>query len=270
MHIGDVPVGDGAPLVLITGLNIVESRAAAVECARTVQAMAERHGIPIVFKASIDKANRSRYGAFRGPGIDQGLRILDAVKRETGLPLLTDVHEAAQAKLAAEVVDCLQIPAFLCRQTDLLASCAATGSAVNVKKGQFVAPEDIRLAVQKLQAFGARDILVTDRGACFGYRDLVVDMRGLIQMREFAPVCFDATHAVQHPGRDNGMSGGDRRFVAPLSRAAVAAGVDALFVETHPDPDQAPCDGPCQIDFETLDSLVGEVCAIERALRPLR
>lgn len=266
MHIGDVAVGDGAPLVLITGLNVVEREAAALECACAVRAMAQRRGIPVVFKASIDKANRSRYGAFRGPGIDQGLRILDAVKRETGLPLITDVHEPGQAKLAAEVVDCLQIPAFLCRQTDLLASCAATGAAVNVKKGQFVAPQDIRLAVEKLRAFGAQDVLVTDRGVCFGYRDLVVDMRGLLQMREFAPVCFDATHAVQQPGRNEGMSGGDRRFVAPLARAAVAAGVDALFVETHPDPDRAPCDGPCQIDFEALDSLVAEVCAIERAL----
>lgn len=270
VRIGNVAVGDGAPLVLISGLNVIEGKAGALECARAVRAMAERHGVPVVFKASFDKANRSREGAFRGPGLDAGLRILDAVKRETGLPLLTDVHEPGQAKLAAEVVDCLQVPAFLCRQTDLLASCAATGAAVNLKKGQFVAPEDIRWAVEKLRAFGARDVLVTDRGTSFGYRDLVADMRGLVQMRELAPVCFDATHAVQYPGRGDGASGGDRRFVAPLARAAVAVGVDALFVETHPDPERAPCDGACQITFEALASLLAEVCAIERALRPLR
>jgi 2-dehydro-3-deoxyphosphooctonate aldolase (KDO 8-P synthase) len=267
VRIGDVSIGDGAPLALIAGLNVLEGEVDAVECALVLRAIAERHEIPLVFKASIDKANRSRRDAFRGPGLDEGLRILGAVKRETNLPLLTDVHEPGQAKLVAEVVDCLQIPAFLCRQTDLVAACAATGSAVNVKKGQFVAPVDLRFAVEKLHSFGARDVLVTDRGVCFGYHNLVADMRGLVQIREFAPVCFDATHAVQRPGGgDDGVSSGDRRFVAPLSRAAVATGIDALFIEAHPSPDQAPCDGPCQIDFEALDAVVAEVRAIERAL----
>ena len=267
MQIGGIPIGDGAPLALISGLNVLERKSAAIETARTIQQIARRHRLPLVFKASFDKANRSRADGFRGPGLDEGLRILAAIKRDTGLPLLTDVHEPGHAKIAAEVVDCLQVPAFLCRQTDLIAACAATGRPVNIKKAQFIAPNDIRLAVEKLRTFGAADVLVTDRGATFGYNNLVADMRGLVQIREFAPVCFDATHAVQYPGADDGASGGDRRFVSALSRAAVATGIDALFVEAHPNPKQAPCDGPSQLDFDALDALLAEVCAIERALR---
>ncbi len=266
MQIGGIPIGDGAPLVLISGLNVLERKSAAIDTARTIQQIARRHRLPLVFKASFDKANRSRADGFRGPGLDEGLRILAAIKRDTGLPLLTDVHEPGHAKIAAEVVDCLQVPAFLCRQTDLIAACAATGLPVNVKKAQFIAPQDIRLAVEKLRTFGASDVLVTDRGATFGYNNLVADMRGLIQMREFAPVCFDATHAVQYPGAEDGASGGDRRFVSALSRAAVATGIDALFVEAHANPRMAPCDGPSQLDFDALDALLTEVCAIDRAL----
>jgi 2-dehydro-3-deoxyphosphooctonate aldolase (KDO 8-P synthase) len=266
VQIGGIPIGDGAPLVLISGLNVLERKSAAIDTARTIQQIARRHRLPLVFKASFDKANRSRADGFRGPGLDEGLRILAAIKRDTGLPLLTDVHEPGHAKIAAEVVDCLQVPAFLCRQTDLIAACAATGLPVNVKKAQFIAPQDIRLAVEKLRTFGASDVLVTDRGATFGYNNLVADMRGLIQMREFAPVCFDATHAVQYPGAEDGASGGDRRFVSALSRAAVATGIDALFVEAHANPRMAPCDGPSQLDFDALDALLTEVCAIDRAL----
>jgi 2-dehydro-3-deoxyphosphooctonate aldolase (KDO 8-P synthase) len=269
MQIGGIPIGDGAPLVLVSGLNVLEREAAAIECARTVQQIARRHGLPLVFKASFDKANRSKANAFRGPGLDEGLRILAEVKQDTGLPLITDIHEPGHAKIAAEVVDCLQVPAFLCRQTDLIAACAATGRPVNLKKAQFIAPQDIRLAVEKLESFGAHDVLVTDRGTTFGYNNLVADMRGLIQIREFAPVCFDATHAVQYPGLDDGASGGDRRFVAALARAAVATGIDALFVEAHPSPAEAPCDGPSQLDFDALDALLTEVCAIDRALSRL-
>lgn len=269
MQIGGIPIGDGAPLVLISGLNVLERKSAAIDAARTIQQIARRHRLPLVFKASFDKANRSRADGFRGPGLDEGLRILAAIKRDTGLPLLTDVHEPGHAKIAAEVVDCLQVPAFLCRQTDLIAACAATGRPVNVKKAQFIAPHDIRLAVEKLRTFGASEVLVTDRGATFGYNNLVADMRGLIQMREFAPVCFDATHAVQYPGAEDGASGGDRRFVSALSRAAVATGIDALFVEAHANPRMAPCDGPSQLDFDALDALLAEVCAIDRALAGL-
>ncbi len=267
IRIGDVRVGGGAPLVLISGLNVIESEEATLEAARTVRALGERHGLPVVFKASYDKANRSSVDAYRGPGLDEGIRILDRVKQETGLPVTTDVHEPEQAKLAAEVADCLQVPAFLCRQTDLVAACAATGLPVNFKKGQFMAPRDLCLAVEKARRFGSGGAFVTERGTGFGHNDLVVDMRGLVLMREFAPVCFDATHAVQHPGAGARASGGDRRMVAPLARAAVATGIDALFVEAHPQPEQAPCDGPSQIDFAALDRLLGEVVRLDRALR---
>jgi len=270
MRIGKIPVGDGAPLALICGLNVLETETEAIEVARTIQQLADKHGFPLVFKASFDKANRSRHDSFRGPGIDEGLRILKSLKKETDLPILTDVHTAEQPKLAAEVADIIQVPAFLMRQTDLIAACAAAGVAVNLKKGQFIAPHDMCHAVDKLRHYGCEDILVTDRGTCFGYNNLVTDMQGLVAMREFAPVCFDATHAVQYPGANGGSSGGDRRFVAPLARAAVAAGIDALFVETHPDLEAAPCDGPSQISFEELDVLLAEVRAIDSALRGLQ
>jgi 2-dehydro-3-deoxyphosphooctonate aldolase (KDO 8-P synthase) len=266
MHIGDVRVGDGAPLVLISGLNVIESLEGALETAEAVQAVADLHGLAVVFKASFDKANRSSRFSYRGPGIDEGMRILARVKQETGLPILTDVHEPGQAKLVAEIADCLQIPAFLSRQTDLIAACAATGRAINLKKGQFMAPRDVGHAVEKARGFGANGVMVTERGTSFGYNDLVVDMRGLIGMREFAPVCFDATHAAQYPGAGAIASGGDRSMVAPLARAAVAIGVDALFIEVHPDPERAPCDGPCQLRVSELDRLLGEVCAIRGAL----
>ncbi len=267
VRIGDIPIGEGAPLALIAGLNVIESEAATIESAQTLSAIAARHDFPLVFKASVDKANRSSVRSYRGPGLDEGLRILARVRAETGLPLTTDVHEPGQAKLAAEVVDCLQIPAFLCRQTDLVAACAATGKPVNIKRGQFIAPVDMGLAAEKVQALGGEGVLLTERGSAFGYNDLVVDMRGLIKMRRFAPVCFDATHAVQQPGAGDGASGGEREMVAPLARAAVAVGVDALFLEVHTDPEAAPCDGPSQITPDAFDRLLGEVRAIDRALR---
>ena len=269
MQIGDVCVGDGAPLVLVSGLNVIESLDGALEAADAVQAVAELHGTSVIFKASFDKANRSSRHSYRGPGLDEGMRILVRVKRETGLPILTDVHEPGQAKLVAEVADCLQIPAFLSRQTDLIAACAATGRAINLKKGQFMAPRDVGHAVEKAQGFGANGVMVTERGTSFGYNDLVVDMRGLLTMRGFAPVCFDATHSAQYPGAGACASDGDRSVVAPLARAAVAVGIDALFVEIHPDPENAPCDGACQLRVSDLDRLLGEVCAIQ-ATRPAR
>jgi 2-dehydro-3-deoxyphosphooctonate aldolase (KDO 8-P synthase) len=266
MRIADIPLGDGAPLVLIAGLNVIETAEETLETAQAIARLARRHDFPVVFKASFDKANRSSLSSFRGPGIDEGLRILAQVKRQTGLALLTDVHEPPQAKLAADVVDCLQVPAFLCRQTDLLAACAATGLPVNIKKGQFMAPQDMRLAADKVRSLGPSEVFVTERGTSFGYQNLVADLRALPLMRAFAPVCFDATHSVQEPGRGRDASGGDRVFVAPLARAAVAVGVDALFVETHPEPERAPCDGAIQIGFDALDALLAEVRAIERAL----
>ena len=270
MKIGSIQVGGGAPLVLISGLNVIEDEQATLEHAEALRDLAERHEIPLVFKASFDKANRSSFRSFRGPGLDEGLRILARVKGELEIPVTTDVHDPAQAKPAAEVVDCLQVPAFLSRQTDLVAACAATGRPLNFKKAQFLAPEDLRLAIEKAHHFGAQGVMVTERGANFGYHDLVVDFRGFAKMRAMAPLCFDATHAAQRPGAGHDASGGNREDVAPLARAAVAAGIDALFVEVHPQPERAPCDGPSQIDFPALDRLVGECVALDRALRPLR
>ncbi|UCE85250.1 MAG: 3-deoxy-8-phosphooctulonate synthase [Deltaproteobacteria bacterium] len=267
MRIGQVAVGEGAPLALISGLNVLESEAAALECAKLVREIAEARDFPLIFKASFDKANRSSVRSYRGPGLDRGLAILARVKREVGLPILTDVHEPGQAKLAAEVADCLQVPAFLCRQTDLLLACGATGRAVNIKKGQYMAPHDMRQAVEKVRSAGEGGVLLTERGTSFGYNNLVVDMEGLAVMRAFAPVCFDATHSVQRPAAKHEASGGDRRFIAPLARAAVAVGVDALFVEVHANPDAAPCDGPSQIDFNALDQLLVQVRAIDGVLR---
>jgi len=267
LRIASIDIGNGAPLALIAGLNVLEGEAETLAAARRIGEIAERRGFPLVFKASFDKANRSLASAFRGPGIDTGLEILAAVKRATDLPVITDVHEPAQAKITSEVVDCLQVPAFLCRQTDLLAACAATGLPVNVKKGQFVAPANMHDVVEKLSHFGCNEVLLTDRGTQFGYNDLVADMTSLVVMREFAPVCFDATHSVQQPGAMGGSSGGRRELVAPLARAATAVGIDVLFLEAHPTPENAPCDGPSQITFEELDDLLGVVRAVDRAMR---
>ena len=266
MRIAGVEIGDGAPLVLIAGLNVIESEDATLASADSVATVARSRGVGAVFKASFDKANRSSGDSFRGPGLEEGLRVLERVRDASGLPVLTDVHEPPQASAVAEVCDALQIPAFLCRQTDLIEACARTGRPLNIKKGQFVAPIDIGLAVEKARAVGATDVLLTERGTSFGYRDLVVDMRGLVDMRAIAPVCFDATHAAQRPGAGEGASSGNRDDVAPLARAAVAVGIDALFVEVHPDPDNAPCDARCQVTVEQLDALLGEVLALERAL----
>ena len=264
IRVGSVEIGGGRPLALIAGLNVIESEVATLDTARRIAGLAARHGFPFVFKASVDKANRSSLASYRGPGFDEGLRILARVKRELGVAVLTDVHEPPQAKQAAAVVDCVQVPAFLCRQTDLLLACAASGVPVNVKKGQFMAPEDMRLAVEKIVAGGGA-AFVTERGTSFGYRELVVDMRGLVRMRAFAPVCFDATHAVQRPGAEGDASGGERGMVAPLARAAVAVGVDALFVELHPDPERAPCDGASQLGFEAFEALLADLRRITGA-----
>ncbi len=266
MKIADISIGEGNRLALIAGLNVIEDEASALACAEQVAALGEKHALPTIFKASYDKANRTRADGFRGAGLERGLEILGAVRQKTGLPTVTDVHDSHHAARAAEVVDMLQIPAMLCRQTDLLDSCAATGKPVNIKKGQFIAPDDFRHAVEKLRVFGCQNVLVTERGTSFGYGELIVDMRSLTRMREFAPVAFDATHSVQRPGQNGGASGGERRFVAPLAKAATAMGVDALFIEVHPNPDEAPVDGPCQLTFDDLDRLLFEVCAIRAAL----
>jgi len=270
MRVGDITIGGGAPLVLISGLNVLETLDGALYCAEAVREIADRHGLPAIFKASFDKANRSSRNSYRGPGLDLGLRMLEQVKDQVGIAVTTDVHEPGQAKMVAEVVDLLQVPSFLSRQTDLVAACAGTGRPMNMKKGQFMGPSDAALAARKAISFGASGVMLTERGTSFGYHDLIVDLRGLVLMRETAPVCLDATHATQHPGAGQGASSGDRRFVSPLARAAAAIGVDALFIETHPEPEKAPCDGACQIRPADLDRIVAEVCAIRGALETRR
>ena len=231
VKIGPLTIGDGAPLVLICGPCVIESGEHALATAKAVKQAAEGAGIAVIFKASYDKANRTSADSYRGPGIEEGLRILETVKRETGLALLTDVHEAGQAGRAAEVVDVLQIPAFLCRQTDLLVEAGRSGRAVNIKKGQFLAPDDMRFAADKVASTGNNQILLTERGTSFGYQNLVVDFRGLPLMRQLGyPVVLDVTHSLQLPGAQQGSSGGQPEYIEPLARAAVAAGVDAVFM----------------------------------------
>jgi 2-dehydro-3-deoxyphosphooctonate aldolase (KDO 8-P synthase) len=264
----DVWAGGDHPLLLLAGPCVVEDRDFMLRMAETIQGLAERHRVGLVFKSSFDKANRSSGESVRGPGMEAGLATLAAIKDASGLPVLTDIHESWQAQPAAEVVDVLQIPAFLCRQTDLLRAAAATGRAVNVKKGQFLAPAEMSNVIAKLEAAGSDRILITERGTTFGYNNLVVDFRGLPQLRALGyPVVFDATHSVQLPGGLGGASGGQREYVSPLSRAAAAVGIDALFVEVHSDPDSAPSDGPNMITPEMLDRLLTGVLAVREAMR---
>jgi 2-dehydro-3-deoxyphosphooctonate aldolase (KDO 8-P synthase) len=266
-RIAGYDVGDGRKLLLVAGPCVMESEAHALAHARKVKALAERHGLPVVFKASFDKANRSSGKSYRGPGLEKGLAAFEAVKRETRLPCTTDVHEPWQAEPAGKVVDLLQVPAFLCRQTDLVIACARHGRSVSVKKGQFLAPREMRHAVAKCREGGNENVMLIERGATFGYGNLVVDMRALVLMRELGvPVCLDATHAVQLPGGAGDVTGGERQFVAPLARAAAAVGVDALFMEIHEDPAVARSDGPNSLDFDMADRLLGDVLAIRRAL----
>ncbi|GAB4251778.1 3-deoxy-8-phosphooctulonate synthase [Deferrisoma sp.] len=268
VRIGPVAVGGGAPLALIAGPCVIESEDLVLRVAVGLSDLCGRLGIPLVFKSSYDKANRTSLDSFRGPGLEEGLRVLERVRAETGLPVLSDVHSADQARAAGEVLDCLQIPAFLCRQTDLLLAAGSTGKPVNVKKGQFLAPEDMEAAARKALAGGAAGVLLTERGTSFGYRYLVVDFQGLERMKRLGwPVVFDATHSVQQPGALCGRSGGDRSAVPALARAAAAVGVDALFLEVHPDPDRALCDGPNSVALGELEPLLRTVVALDRVRR---
>ncbi len=260
-----VRIGNGLPLTLIAGPCAMESRDHALFMADALAGMAQRLGIGVVYKSSYDKANRTSAGSARGIGLDKALRIFADVKERTGLPVLTDVHDAAQCAPVAEVVDVLQIPAFLCRQTDLLLAAAATGRCVNVKKGQFLAPWDMVNVVEKIAGAGNPDVLVTERGASFGYNTLVSDMRALPVLAETgAPVVFDATHSVQQPGGQGKTSGGQREFVAVLARAAVAVGVAAVFIETHQSPETAPSDGPNMVPLDDLEGLIARLQRFDR------
>jgi len=263
-----VKVGPGQPFLFIAGPCVLESEALAHQVAAAMQQVADRLGVGFVFKASFDKANRTSLDSFRGPGIDEGLAILAGIKQEFGVPVVADVHEVAQVEKAAAVLDVLQIPAFLCRQTDLLVAAAQSGRVVNLKKGQFLSPWDMAHAVAKVKAIAPERLLLTERGSCFGYNNLVVDMRALPVMRSLGcPVIYDATHSVQLPGGAGGSSGGQREFIPPLARAAVAAGVDGLFMEVHPNPARALCDGPNSMPLERVESLVRELLAIHRLVR---
>jgi 2-dehydro-3-deoxyphosphooctonate aldolase (KDO 8-P synthase) len=264
MKVAEVEAGGvifgGGRLAIIAGPCVIESRESSLRHAERLARISRTSGVPIVFKSSFDKANRTSHSSFRGPGLEQGLEVLACVKRETGLPVLTDVHEPAQAVVAAAVADILQIPALLSRQTDLVAAAARTGVVVNLKKGQFLAPWDMKAVVAKAESCGSRRILVTERGFSFGYNNLVTDMRALVIMRGFGyPVVFDATHSVQLPGAGGERSGGQREFVAPLARAAVAVGVDAVFMEVHEDPDHALSDGPNSYPLDLVPALLDEL-----------
>lgn len=268
IRIGNVLVGGGAPLVLIAGPCVIEGAERTLMIGRAIRDIADRLGIPYVFKASFDKANRSSFHAFRGPGITAGLKILLDIKRELGAPVLSDIHEVSQVEPAAAVLDVLQIPAFLCRQTDLLHAAAQSSLPVNVKKGQFLSPSEMKNVVTKLEESGCHSILLTERGSSFGYNNLVVDMRSLSIMRSFGyPVVFDATHSVQLPGGGGDRSAGQREFAPVLARAAAAVGIDALFLEVHDNPAEALSDGPNMVPLSELERLLTQVLAIDRAAR---
>lgn len=260
-------VGDNSPLTLIGGPCVIESEDFTLKMAEEIRKVCDRLKISFIFKSSFDKANRTSANSFRGQTLENGLAVLQRVKDEIGVPVLTDIHESYQAAIVAEVADVLQIPAFLCRQTDLLLAAAGTGRAVNVKKGQFLAPWDMKNVVKKLEAGGANNILLTERGTSFGYNTLVVDFRGLPQMRELGyPVVFDATHSVQMPGGQGDKSGGQRHFIPYLARAAAAVGIDALFMEVHENPDIAPSDGPNMVPLAQLEDLLRQVINIRQSL----
>lgn len=261
--VGDVCFSNLAPLAVIAGPCVIEGAGYsqgvdfALKTAETLKKICMQVGLPLIYKSSFDKANRTSMRSYRGPGLDVGLRILERVKKELDLPVVTDVHEIGQVRPVAEVVDLLQTPAFLCRQTDFIQSVAMSGKPVNIKKGQFIAPEDMLKVAQKAQLAGNDNIMLCERGFAFGYGNLVVDMRGLLVMSESGcPVIFDATHSVQQPGGLGESSGGERKFVAPLARAAVAVGVSGIFLESHADPDNAPCDGPNMVPFAQMPELL--------------
>jgi len=267
IRVGNINIGDKNPLILIAGPCVIESKSLCLDTAKRIKDIAAKLDIPYIFKSSFDKANRLSIESFRGPGIKLGLEILHNVKQKLKIPILSDIHCQKDIAEAAKVLDIIQIPAFLCRQTDIVVSAAKTGKAVNIKKGQFLAPWDISPIIKKIESTGNRSILITERGVCFGYNNLVSDFRSLGIMREFGyPVIYDATHSIQIPGGKGASSSGERQFVEGLSRAAVAFGCDGLFLEVHPEPDKALCDGPNMIDLETLEKLLRQIKKIDQVL----
>jgi 2-dehydro-3-deoxyphosphooctonate aldolase (KDO 8-P synthase) len=269
LQVGPLTLVPGGPLFIIAGPCVIEEPGMVLDTARALKEITAELGLPFIFKASYDKANRTSITSFRGPGIEAGLKVLAQVREEVGVPVLSDVHGPEEAAAAGKVLDVLQIPAFLCRQTDLLVAAGRTGRVVNVKKGQFLAPEDMAQAVAKLKEVGNEQVILTERGASFGYRNLVSDMRSIPLMRQTGcPVVFDATHSVQMPGGAGTTSGGDRRFVPFLARAAVAAGCDGVFMEVHPDPSKAKSDGPNQVPLRAVADLLKSLVAVRAAVLP--
>jgi 2-dehydro-3-deoxyphosphooctonate aldolase (KDO 8-P synthase) len=267
VKVGNVSIGGKNPLAFIAGPCVIENEESTLRAAGTIKEYSDR-GIPIIFKSSFDKANRTSVSSYRGPGIGEGLRILNKVKRETGLPILSDIHSVYEVEAASETLDVLQIPAFLCRQTDLIIAAAKTGKPVNIKKGQFLAPEDVKNIIGKALSTGNNNLILTERGVMFGYNNLVVDMRSIPIMRNFGfPVVFDATHSVQLPGGQGSSTGGQREFIETLARAAVSAGCDAIFMEVHEDPDKAPCDGPNMLPLKKFSVLAERLMELNLLVR---
>jgi 2-dehydro-3-deoxyphosphooctonate aldolase (KDO 8-P synthase) len=268
MVIGKVKIGGGNPLVLIAGPCVIESEASAMRHAKALKDLTRELGVPFIYKSSYDKANRTSLDSYRGPGIGKGLEILKKIKGSLGIPVLSDVHSKEEVKAAAAVLDIIQIPAFLSRQTDLILAAAGTGKAVNIKKGQFLAPWDMRHVIKKVESTGNKKIILTERGVSFGYNNLVSDFRSLLIMKEFGyPVVYDATHSVQIPSGEGDKSGGERRFIPHLSMAAVTCGVDGIFMEVHEDPDRAPSDGPNMMKLSDMKQLLINMKEIEKAVR---
>ena len=268
VEVGKIKIGEGHPLVFVGGPCVIERESHLALVGKQIKTITDELGIPFILKTSFDKANRSSVHSYRGPGLDEGLKILGRVKKKLGVPVLCDVHESSQVDKAAAVVDILQIPAFLCRQTDLVKAAAETGKPVNVKKGQFLSPADMKNIIEKIELCGNHQVILTERGTMFGYSNLVVDMRSLVIMRSFGyPVMFDATHSVQLPGGEGQSTGGQREFVPPLARAAAAVGIDALFMEIHDDPDKALCDGPNMLSLKVLPEVLKRVEELHRVVK---
>lgn len=267
IKVGDVQVGNHLPFVLFGGMNVLESRDLAMRIAEHYVEVTSRLGIPYVFKASFDKANRSSIHSYRGPGLDKGLEIFAEIKRTFNVPIITDVHEPHQAKPVAEVADIIQLPAFLARQTDLVVAMAETGAIINVKKPQFLAPHEMRHILKKFGEAGNHNVILCERGSCFGYNNLVVDMLGMDEMKQMAPVMFDATHALQRPGGREDSADGRRAQAAVLARSGMALGLAGLFIEAHPDPDQAKCDGPCALPLAKLEPYLQQMKAVDELVK---
>ncbi|MFD2632558.1 3-deoxy-8-phosphooctulonate synthase [Idiomarina piscisalsi] len=263
LTLNDIEIANDSPFVLFGGMNVLESRDLALRIAEHYVEVTDKLGIPYVFKASFDKANRSSVHSFRGPGLEEGLRIFEEVKQQFNVPLITDVHEPHQAKPVSEVVDILQLPAFLARQTDLVVAMAETGAMINVKKPQFLAPHEMKHIISKFAEAGNQNIMLCERGSCFGYNNLVVDMLGMDEMKTMAPVIFDATHALQRPGGRTDSADGRRAQAAQLARSGMALGIAGLFIEAHPNPDEAKCDGPCALPLRALEDYLTQMKAVD-------